>query len=169
MGRASDGPPRSVVQRITGHDLGTYGAAYSDWLRGMIAIEKPDLIAYEAPLQATAAPRSAHTLLLLTGMAMLTETLATIKNVRAVKAHVGTWRAAVLPPVDRRRGADKKYAMLALCARCDIDVGRNVDRADAVGVWMWAHQTHGQRRAVEGMLRAAQLRELANDEQRGTG
>lgn len=149
-------PPHTALLRFPGIYFGQTGASYSRWLNDQIAVDRPDLIAYEAAL-ITGAAGAAETRYTLIGLAMLTETIAELRGIRLVRANIQTWRKLFL---GTGRPKDPKTAALAMCAGLCWDVQGDHNRAEACGVWAWAHHEHGNRRAVRDLLSRMTMRQL---------
>ncbi len=157
VGEATE-PPRSFVVSFSGATQGQVWWSYGIWLREQMAVEKPDLVAFEAPIYGRKIQSSAPTTILLRGMACVTEMLCTGRNVRVVSVPTSTWRKHFL---GHGFPHDPKQAALNQCGLLGWDVGGSHDRADACGVWAWAHFTHGDRRAIQRALSASSMKAMA--------
>lgn len=129
-----DGSPRFGTQRFPGgEDLGRSLQAFEDWLVGMIAVEQPAVVVFEAPIL-NGGKTSLATARLLYCLAGLTELVCRKAQVQCREANLMTvkkfWAGS---------GRADKPAMIAAAKRYGFDV-RNPDEADAVAVW--AHAVH---------------------------
>ena len=153
MGDGS-GAPVSGVVAFSGHSRGQIGAAYAKWLRDLLMVEKPGLVACEAALFMSGPMASADTARLLLGLSFATEMVCELASVRHLDVPVQSWRKAFL---GHGRPKDPKAAALAMCAMVGWDVGRNHNRADACGVFAFAHLHHGNRQAMVKLLSKASV------------
>lgn len=143
-------PPRTFSRKFDG-GRGKVGAEFARWLRDLMMLENPDLVAFEAPLIA-GRQNNAATARMLIGLALSVETACYIKSTHCIEANIQAWRKVFL---GTGRPDDPKRAALEMCKSIGLDVGGEHDRADAVGVWSWAHFNHGNRRGVMNMLSGA--------------
>ncbi len=156
IGDATD-PPRSFVASFTGATRGHVWWNFGIWLREQLAVEKPDLVAFEAPIYGRKIKSSAPTTILLRGLASVTEMLCA-PRVRCVSVPTSTWRKHFL---GHGFPHDPKQAALNQCALLGWDVGGSHDRAEACGVFAWAHFNHGDRREIKLALSASSVRAMA--------
>lgn len=129
-----DGSPRFGTQRFPGgEDLGRSLQAFEDWLTAMIAVEKPAVVVFEAPIM-SGGKTSLATARLLYCLAGMTELICRKAQVQCREANLMNvkkfWTG---------HGHAKKPDMIAAAKRFGFDV-RNPDEADAVAVW--AHAVH---------------------------
>lgn len=150
-------PPRSFVAQFAGKDRGAIGAKYMAWLRDLLVMERPDLVAFEAPLVKIDRQSSVETTRLLMSLAFLTETMAAMRQIKSTEVNMQTWRKAFL---GNGRPADPKGETLRMCAMLGWDTGGLHDRADAMGVWVWAHLNHGNRKGIHAMLSIGSVRRM---------
>ncbi len=150
--------PRSFVASFSGATRGHVCANYAKWMRDLLMVEKPALVVFEAPLMRAAAKGSADAMRLLIGLATQTEVMCAIRNIPSHDCHVASWRKAFL---GHGYPHDPKRAALNMCGLLGWDVGGSHDRADACGVWAWAHLNHGARRAIMRALSASSVRSMA--------
>ncbi len=148
-------PPRTASVRFDAPSRGAVGAAYLGWLRDRL-LTKPDLVAYEAPIMSARAKGSTDTLMILTGMAFLTETICTMRNVPVISVAVSTWRKSFL---GEGFPDDPKAKAVAMCRSLGWVV-RTEDEADACGVWALAHLLYGDAQAMHGQLSRAKVLEM---------
>ena len=156
IGEATE-PPRSFVASFTGATRGHVGANYAKWLRDLLRVEKPAMVVFEAPLMRAAAKGSAESMRLLIGLAFQTEVMCAIRGIAAHECHVASWRKHFL---GHGYPHDPKQAALNMCGLLGWDTGGSHDRAEACGVWTWAHFTHGDRRAIQRALSASSMRAM---------
>jgi hypothetical protein len=134
-----DGRPRGLTFRVPcgGEDLGRAGLAFSEWLYGVVAIEKPDLLAIEAPVLGNAGGR-VFTSEILIGLAFMAAVVAKSRGIRFERAHVQTVRRHLL---GQGRPDNPKRAVLARCRLLGW-APANDNEADAMAVWAWAKARH---------------------------
>ena len=158
-------PPHTTSAAFTGATRGAKGAKYAKWLRALLIHYKPALVAAEAPLRGTMIKKkdgtytqtATKTSALLTGLAFLTETVCATRGVKYVEVHSGSWRKAFL---GRGPHPDPKERALKMCAMVGWKTGGEEDRAEACGVFAWAHINHGNRSAMDALLSIAAVRAL---------
>ena len=136
---------------------GRYGrgdalAGYFAWLRDRLLTNSPDLVVYEAPIF-SGVPTSADKMMLLVGMAAITEAVCSMKSTRMISVAAPTWRKAFLGP----KWQDAKPEAERLCSLLGWKT-TNPDEAEACGVWAWAHLNHGDADAMRGQLSRARVR-----------
>ena len=150
-------PPHTTSQAFTGETMGAVGAAYTRWLRDKLRVDKPDLVAFEAPLLSAQAKGSTDTLMILSGLCFTTMTLCSIHKIRCVSVAVSTWRKAF---IGHGFPTDPKAAALSMCASLGW-TPRNHDEAEACGVWAWAHVFHGDIHDIHRQLSASSMKVMA--------
>lgn len=133
---ASDGGPRLGAWRGASEVplLGRAGLLYGSWLSDFIALNRPGLIAVEAPAIA-GVPIGEHEAMLLIGMAFMTASVAEANGIRFERAHVSTVRKHFVGS-----GRAKKRDVMARCKLLGWPA-RNGDEADAAALWSWAKAT----------------------------
>lgn len=157
IGEATE-PPRSFVVSFNGATRGHVGHNYVLWLRERLRVEKPTLVAYEAPIYGRKIKSSSPTTILLRGLAFATEMMCAGRNVRVVSVAASTWR---LHFIGHGLPENPKQAALNTCGLLGWNTGGSHDRAEACGVWAWAHFNHGDRRAIQRALSASSMRAMA--------
>lgn len=157
-------PPRSYVFKVPPGSRGERGASYAFWFRNLLVVEAPDLVAFEAPLMTTRAKGKGGGIVsniestrMLMGLAFLTETVAAGRKVHAIEANIQAWRKLFL---GHGRPADPKGDCVRMCRLLGWDVGDSHDRADACGVWAYAHYQHGNRQAIMRALSDSSVRRM---------
>ena len=156
IGDAS-GPPRTVRVPFTQRDRGEVYAAFQLWLRDLIVLEQPGLVACEAAFFKLDAQSSAETTRILLGLAACAESICAARKVRHVDVPVMTWRKAFL---GNGRPKDPKGDALRMCALLGWPTDGNHDRAEACGVWSFAHMNHGNAKAMHRLLSRASVRNM---------
>lgn len=133
----SDGSPRMGAWRGASDvpNLGRAGLIFGSWLSDFIALNRPGLIAIEAPAIG-GVPMSEHEAMLLIGMAFMTASIAEANGIGFVRAHVSTVRKHFCGS-----GRAKKPDVMARC-RLLSWAPKNGDEADAAALWDWAKSTH---------------------------
>lgn len=143
VGVAHDGPNgRAILSTkhlpvvegdgINGFDFGTVGIAFRSWLRELIAVVKPDLVGFEAPLM----PRGENfvtpevTVRLLMGLAWDTETTARECGVELTDER----NVATVKKFWAGHGFAKKPDMMARCRQLGY-APRNDNEGDACALW----------------------------------
>lgn len=127
---APDGDPRFGTVRLPnrGQDMGATGCAFEKWLDAMMVVEKPVVVAFEAPL--LIGPRTHfQTARKLMGLAFLCETIATRHDARCYEENNATlkkWFAG--------HGRAEKPDMIAVAKRYGWDV-QDHNAADACALW----------------------------------
>jgi hypothetical protein len=125
------------------------------WLRDALQ-NRVELVAYEAPILSARAKGSADTMMMMIGLAAITEAVCSTKPVQVVSVAVSTWRVAFL---GEGYPDDPKGRAIAMCSELGWPVGSH-DEADACGVWAWAHLNHGDVDAMRDQLSSAKVREM---------
>lgn len=147
--------PRTVLHKTGGQTLGATGAAFGDWLRDLFLMEKPHIVAIEAPLVMSGPQASAAGVKLLMGLVTVAHVAAHRAGARVVEANVQSWRKAIL---GHGRPRDPKAAALGFCSSVGWEAGGSHDRAEAACVWAWAHLMHGDTAAMHRLLARQSLR-----------
>lgn len=127
----------SVRCAADGDDFGRAGVAFEKWMVGLIDLQKPDVVAFEAPLvvggnRGTTRPTNANTIRLLFGLAFLAETIASRCGLRVYECHIQTVRRHFCG-----NGRCQKPEVRARCRQLGWDVQSN-DAADAAAIWDFA-------------------------------
>lgn len=156
-------PPRNFAVSFVGATRGHVGANFAKWLRELLILEKPDLVAFEAPLVMATGSASMDSVRLLTGLAFQAEVICATRDVPCHAVQVQSWRKVFL---GHGRPKDAKRAALAMCELLGWDVGGSHDRAEAVGVWTYAHFTYGDRREIQRALSGSAVRSFRPQEAR---
>lgn len=135
-GIAVDGPggkPRGITYRLPtgGNDLGGAGLAFSDWLHGLASIERPDLIALEAPVLGNTGAK-VFTSEMLVGLAFMAEVVSKSLHIPTVRAHVQTVRRHLL---GNGRPRNPKRAVIDRCRLLGW-APKNDNEADAMALWL---------------------------------
>ena len=156
IGDAS-GAPRTLRVQFTQPEMGAAWAAYAKWLRDLLVIEKPGLVAVEAALMLVDRTSSADTTRLLLGFAAHTASVCAMRGVRHVEVAAMTWRKAFL---GHGRPVDPKQAAMLMCDRLGWPHGGVHDRAEAAGILAWAHLYHGDQRGMQRLLSASSVRAM---------
>lgn len=155
--------PRSFAVSFDGATRGHVGAGFAKWLRDLMIVEQPDLVVFEAPLRQSDENTSIDSVRLLTGLSFTTETICAMRGVKSYEAHVQSWRKVFL---GHGRPANPKKAALAMCQMLGWDAGGSHDRADALGVWCWAHFNYGDRQEMQRALSGSAVRNFGAQEAR---
>ena len=153
-----NGPPRTARATFAG-DRGHVFASYREWLLRMLVLERPDLVANEAALIVMDKNSSADVARLMVGMASVTEEICAKRAILHVDVHAGSWRKAFLGKGNLKRDDAKRLAV-AECARLGWPTDGNHDRAEACGVWCWAHLYRGNQRGMHRLLSASSMRSM---------
>ena len=152
-------PPLARSIGFRGAGRGAVLAEYFHWLRDRLITNAPDLVAYEAPIKSTRAKGSTETMMLLWGMAAITEAVCSMKGLRMVAVPIPTWRKAFLGhgyPIDPKGDA------VRMCDNLGWPVQTH-DEAEACGVWCWAHLSHGDADAMHDQLSRAKVRSMEGE------
>lgn len=151
------GPPRSFERPIPGTSRGQRGLAFARWLRDLIVLEGPDLVAYEAPIMFSR-KGSVDAMRILMGLAFQVEVVcASRAPLRAIEVNIQAWRKLFL---GQGRPADPKGDCVRMCGLLGWPTGGSHDRADSCGVWAWAHFHHGNRQGIMKALSAGSVRAM---------
>ena len=154
---AGDDPPLTASVCFNVSSRGAVGAAYLGWLRDRLLVSQPDMVAYEAPIMSAKAKGSTNTLMLLIGLAFITEAICDMKNVPVVSVTAPTWRLAFLGV---GYPDNPKAWAVAMCRGLGWEV-QTEDEAEACGVLAWAHLYHGDASAMRGQLSRATMKRMA--------
>lgn len=110
-------------------NYGLIFVAYETWLLSQLALLRPELLAFEAPIlprnktfQKTRAIRLSY------GFAEITERAALIRNLRCIECHPSTVKVRLAG-----HGHARKHHMMAAATRLGLDIATEHE-ADAVGV-----------------------------------
>jgi hypothetical protein len=130
--------PRSGGTKKDGLEFGPGFAAFRAWLVAMIGQVKPDILAFEAPLQIVhtkhgsggGAGTSQSTIRFLFGLASITEEVGAALSVETFEQNNSSIKRHFTGS-----GAADKAAMLRMCATLRWDVGGDHNRADAAALW----------------------------------
>lgn len=159
-------PPSTFVQSFRAETDGATFAAFQRWLTGVIREHRPTLMAMESVLTHTKyAPgqknrgRSTATMTTMVGLAAIAQCTAALNRIPVQQAYSQTWRKAFLGD---GKPDDPKASAIAMCDLLGWPHGGSHDRAEAAGVWAWAHLHHGNARAMVGQLSHASARRLVN-------
>ena len=143
------GPPRTGTWKGGSQATpGRAGALYSEWLCGMIALNKPEMIAYEAPMMKPVPGKifmNVDTSFVLIGLAFLTETIAASYRLQSKRGNVATVRKHF---VGHGYPDNPKAAVMERCRILGWEV-ENHDAADAAAVWNWAKCTFDRSYRIE--------------------
>lgn len=132
-------------------------ADFMRWWSARVKEYEPSLIAVEAPFVGPGKPDAARVLYGLLGIA---QGIAELRAVPVLLVNIGSWRAAFLnkgrfkderDPVTGKtiKGRDvAKRACLRVCHSLAWEVGTDDNKADACGIWAFAHLNHGNNRAM---------------------
>ena len=134
-------------------------AAFQRWLSDLIKVERPSLIAAEAALLFANKKGSAEAARMLLGMSAIAKCTAALRQVAYYDVAVPTWRKAFLGIA---KPSDPKQAAMNQCDLLGGEYGGTHDRAEAAGIWVWAHVTFGNRRAVIQQLSTGSVRRMAD-------
>lgn len=133
------GIPKCSSHRIgsVGCSIGAFGHAYDEWLSALIAVHRPAVLAFEAPIL-TAGKTPLDMARKLMGLAFLTETIAHRMGVR----HVVEENSSVVTKFFTGRGqyenrAKKKQAVIDQCRRLGWAV-EDDNAADAAALFRFA-------------------------------
>lgn len=148
-------PLARTVSFKSAHRGGVF-AQYMAWLRDHLLTSPVDVVAYEAPLLTTKVQGSSEKLMLLIGLAAMTEAVCSMFAVPVKPVAASTWRVAFLGEGFPK---DPKGDAVRMCGSLGWQVS-NDDEADACGVWCWAHLNHGDVDAMRGQLSRAKVREM---------
>jgi hypothetical protein len=149
------GPPRTAQVSFDARSDDGAWAAYEKWLRERLVSERPGLVAAERAWSHTDKKSSTRTRDLLLGFGIITRTICFQYGVRCRTVSTQTWRKDFIA---NGRPADPKGEALTWCRLLGWPTGGNHDRAEACGVWCWAHIRHGDTRAMQRQLSASSLR-----------
>ncbi len=149
--------PHTSTQAFIGNCRGEVFGSYLRWFRDL-TLGTVELVVYEAPLLTTKVKGSSEKLMLLVGMAAITEAICAIRAVPipVVSVASSTWRVAFLGEGFPK---DPKGDAVRMCGSLGWRV-RNDDEADACGVWAWAHLNHGDVAQMRDQLSRAQVRKM---------
>ena len=138
----SDGTPRSGSIKIGGEGMhtGDRGCAFQRFMLDLIKVERPDLIAYEAPLSAKRGNTNADSTLVLFGLAWQTPTIATAKGIPFMPCHLGQVRAYFLGHGRPVKSDDVEKAVKRACLTRGW-APKDHNAADALAVWEYAVAT----------------------------
>lgn len=153
---SGDGFPLAQSVSFTRSNRGGVFAQYMAWLRDRLLTNDPDLVVYEAPIMSARAKGSTDTLMILMGMAAMTEAVCSMKVVPVISVAIPTWRVAFLGegyPDNPKPEAVKMCGLLRWKVTTD-------DEAEACGVWAWAHLNYGDVDAMRDQLSRAKVREM---------
>ena len=142
-GFAIDGPedwkPLTGTVRCTadGDDYGRAYVAFERWLTDFIAVHRPDVMAFEAPLivggrSGTSRPTNHGTARLLFGLSAVAELVGNRAGLRVFECHIQTVRRHFTG-----NGRCQKAEVRARCRTLGWDVQSN-DAADAAAIWDFA-------------------------------
>ena len=120
-----------------GNDLGRAGLAFSEWLYDLASLEKPGLIAIEAPVLGKSGGK-VFTSELLVGLAFTADLIAASLNIRAVRAHVQSVRRHLL---GNGRPENPKRAVMERCRLLGWSP-RDNNEADAMALWLHTKSVH---------------------------
>lgn len=143
VGFAIDGPeewkPLTGTVRFAadGDDFGRAYVGFEKWLTDLIGVQKPDIMAFEAPLivggpRGTTRPTNANTVRLLFGLAAVAEMVGSRAGLRVFECHIQTVRRHFVG-----NGRCQKPEVRARCKLLGWDVQSN-DAADAAAIWDFA-------------------------------
>ena len=122
--------------------IGRAGLIFGSWLSDFIAVNRPALIAVEAPAIG-GVPMSEHEAMLLIGMAFMTASVAEANGIRFERAHVATVRKHFCGS-----GRAKKPDVAARCKALGWEA-KNWDEADAAALWCWAKSSFDRSFRIE--------------------
>ncbi|MEM7211962.1 MAG: hypothetical protein AAF479_08720 [Pseudomonadota bacterium] len=156
IGDAS-GPPRNFRASFTGGSVGMMGHNFRTWFREALILEKPDFVCIEAAF--VGKTDDAYTQTLMLGFNFTAQTVAAGRNITCETVAVQTWRKAFL---GHGRPKDPKQICIKQCAQLGWEVDGNHDRAEACGIWAWAHIYRGNRLAITKLLSHLSVRKMAS-------
>lgn len=132
----TDGEPRCGTLELpkTGEDVGTFLLAFDCWIRDIVALEKPTVICFEAPIL-MAGKTSLATARKLMGLASHTEFVAADLHITCREANIMTVKAFFAGT-----GRASKDDMIAAARRYGW-TPRNDNEADALAVWSYSSHT----------------------------
>src|ERR1700674_5794277 len=133
--------PRGNYADGEGFDFGVTFCGYRQWLSGLIALTKPETVAFEAPLSIVHGASSKvrtnqSTIRVLFGLAAITEELATSLSLSVCEANVQTVKKHFAG-----RGFASKDEMMARCRQLRWEV-KSHDAADACALWCYVKSLH---------------------------
>ena len=129
-----DGRPRCMTWHTReGADMWAAGLAFADRLDSLLALEKPGLLAIEAPVLGNSGGK-VFTSELLIGLAFMAGVVARARGIRFERVHVQTVRRHLL---NQGRPNNPKRAVMERCRLLGWEV-RNDNEADAAAVWAFA-------------------------------
>lgn len=133
-----------VPPALTPDDLGRRGAAFSNWLSDFVTVDRPNLIAFEAPIS-SAGLTNMQTIRMLYGLAFVAEMIAHIRGIDCEEANLQSVRKYFCG-----RGNAKKPDVISECVN---GRGWNIaddHQADAGAVWAYVMAGRGfDRRPLE--------------------
>lgn len=150
--------PDSGVEDLRSANRGLVAEKFRRWLRDLIILQGPDMIAFEAPLMNFAGPRSPDAARMLLGLAMVAEMVCALRHLRCEEVHVQTWRKSLL---GTGRPDNPKRATMDACRALGWEIGNSDDRADACGVLMHAHLTWGNKSAARKLVSELEVAGMA--------
>ncbi|MEM6623900.1 MAG: hypothetical protein AAF674_16860 [Pseudomonadota bacterium] len=157
MGDGS-GPPRTTSVQFRQPTRGKVFVAFQDWLRDLILTEQPGLVMCEAALLHVDKHRGPDTARMMVGLSAHAESVCARRSVLQRDVQSQTWRKAFL---GTGRPTDPKQASLRQCELLGWPTGGIHDRAEAAGVWAYAHIHHGNSRGVMQMLSMGSVKRFA--------
>lgn len=155
IGDATEPPVTlSIGFKAQGH--GATGMDYMRWLNGLIQIEKPDAVVWEAASRYSNATMNAEVAYLMLGLSFATHIQCEVRGIRLVRTVTcQTWRKAI---IGTGYPQNPKQAALDLCDRLGWPHGGVHDRAEAAGIWAWGHFEIGNRAAMSRLMSQERVR-----------
>lgn len=139
---------------LGGDEIGPFALAFDLWLRDMIALEKPQMIVFEAPI-VRAGKTSIVTARKLLGLAYHVELICRDLSIACREANLMTVKAFFAGS-----GRASKDDMIASAHRYGFRV-QDDNAADAVGCWVYSVHTMFPQHAARFKLGALGAREVA--------
>lgn len=149
-----DTPVTGTVRvRVEDEDLGAAFLEFEQHVEDLIAVHRPGVLAFEAPLvigggRGTTRPTNHATVRLLFGLAAIAELVGTRRQLQVFEAHIGSVRRHFCGS-----GRADKREVLARCKLLGWDV-KTADAADGAAIWDYARHTLRRPTANAGPLLA---------------
>ena len=153
-----DGPPRSFSHGFTAERPGAVGLAYAKWLRTVLVDVKPALVVFEAPLILTGPRAGTVVMRILMGLAFTTEVVCESVEIPYRPVAISSWRKMFL---GTGRPENPKLAAIKACQMHGWEVEGDDNRADACGIWAWAHFNHGNSKGIMRQRSESSMRRMA--------
>ncbi|MEM8791061.1 MAG: hypothetical protein AAGE80_05555 [Pseudomonadota bacterium] len=151
-------PPHTTVASFAAVSHGKSGKLFRDWLRDTCLNSPPALIIYEAPFRHADKKSAQSITTLLTGLCFTCEVFAAEKNIRCTSVAISTWRKWF---IGKGFPEQAKLEALNMCEFLGWETGGVHDRAEAAGIWAYAHLKEGNFRGVQKMLSKGSMKDFS--------